>query len=188
MPLQCCTMLCRCVSNPSHSLAQLIVSPLRFSAALRDYANTLRCQTLPTLLCSVLSSAMPELSCSLPKRNTAVHFPSEATQCLADADPFKADALPCQSLPTQVRSVLSRAIPLPFFATLCLCRAILFHATAAHLCSKPKHCPSLFPFPCFSVQCYAQAFRCYALPVRRHALPKLFLSSRCSALPVQNRS
>jgi hypothetical protein len=119
MPLQCRTMLCRCVSNPSHSLAQLLVAPLRFSAALRDYANTLRCQTLPALLCSVLSSAMPELSCSLPKRNTAVHFPSEATQCLADADPFKADALPCQSLPTQVRSVLSRTMPFPCLSTLC---------------------------------------------------------------------
>ena len=143
-----------------------------------------------TLLCRHCSAQFSTIQCY-----------ARAKLFFADADPFKAFTPLCQSMPLQVRSVLSRTIPLPCLATLCPCPTVLFPCYALRSRAEPfpcfallcqaMHCQNMtaqlsaFPFPCFSVQCYAQAFRCYALPLNCHhnAMPCLSSSPQCIAVP-----
>ena len=184
MPLQCRTMLCRCVTNPSHSFAQLLASPLRFTAALRDYA----------CLCRHCSAQFSTIQCY-----------ARAKLFFASAEPFKALAPLCQSMPLHVRSVLSRTIPLPCLATLCHSPAVLFPGIALRYYSlalpyftqmrfaKTGLLSSMhFHFPAFSVQCYAQPRLFAAMPCHCPSLhclhnAMLFLSSspQCIAVPVR---
>ena len=131
----------------------------------------------------VRNTAMPWLHISLPAPPCSVLCPGYAAHIQRCSMPYRCDTSLCQSMPLQVRSVLSRTIPLPCLATLCPSLAVLFpgiallHSDAP--CQDRTAQLNAFPFPCFSVQYYAQAFRCYALPLPVAALPPPF-----DALPV----
>lgn len=155
-------------------------------------ADAFQIPAIPWPSFSLLRSALPPRFGTMPVRSTAVPWlrislpaPPGSVLCPRCADHIRRSTILCrrisiqsQSVPLHVRSVLSRAMPLPCLATLCPSLAVLFpgiallHSDAP--CQDRTTQLSAFPFPCFSVQCYAQAFRCYALPMRCYALPKLF--------------
>ena len=127
---------------------------------------------------------MPWLHISLPAPPCSVLCPGYAAHIRRSTILCRRISIQSQSMPLHVRSVLSRAMPLPCLSTLCPSLAVLFpgiallHSDAP--CQDRTAQLSAFPFPCFSVQCYAQAFRCYALPLPVAALP-----SQCYAIPKQ---
>lgn len=157
-------------------------APLCQYISVRFYACTEHCYALASHFASgaALFSTMPRLRCSYPTQYYTVPPPFHskpwlrfASLCLCRSDQYS--AVPCRCL---CKSALSYALPQPCgtipwhrFALLFPGIALL-HSDAP--CQDRTAHLSAFPFPCFSVQYYAQAFRCYALPLRRQ-------SHRCHA-------
>ena len=176
--------------------------------AKRCYTDAFQIPAIPWPNFSFLRSALPPRFATMPVRNTAMpwlHISLPAPPCSVLCPGYAAhirrstilcrrksiqsldSALPVDASAGQISSQPYHSAALPSYALPQPCSTIPLLCQAMH-CQDRTAQLSAFPFPCFSVQCYAQAFRCYALPVRRYALPKLFLSSHRLAFPVQGRS
>ena len=129
-----------------------------------------------TLLCRHCSAQFSTIQCY-----------ARAKLFFADADPFKAFTPLCQSMPLQVRSVLSRTIPLPCLATLCPCPTVLIPTVPPLCVAFRRHCPSLH---CHrkSMHFLSSSPQCIAVPVQLNALPMRHPAPRFHALPLRRQS
>lgn len=147
----------------------------------------------------VRNTAMPWLHISLPAPPCSVLCPGYAAHirrstilCRRISVQSLGSALPVYASAGQISTQPCHTVALPSYALPQPCSTIPWHRFALLFpgiallhsdapCQDRTAQLSAFPFPCFSVQCYAQAFRCYALPVQCHALPKRFLASPFNA-------
>ena len=129
---------------------------------------------------------------TLPCRHCSAQF--RTIQRYADADPFKAFTPLCQSMPLQVRSVLSRTMPLSCLATLCQCQAKLFITHAMLGSSMPLPVAALpsqiraLPEQLHSVHCRAGTYLCFAGASRRAAVPCPVYADLLMTLPKRDVS
>ena len=174
------------------SAAQCCADAFQISAIPWPSFSLLR-SALPMHICSILClyGTLLCLGFTFRFRRRPVQYYAQATLPIsaavlycADASLFKALAPLYQSMPLQVRSVLSRTIPLPCLATLCHSPAVLFlrlalpgHALPRQDCSPQCISISLLfgPMLCpgFSLLCLANAVLCFAKAFPHVSMPKL---------------